>query len=44
MTSASFIDVRNLRREFDVSKPWLNRVLEVDIPNARVVVEPGIAT
>src|SRR6202049_4335869 len=28
MTSASFIDVRNLRREFDVSKPWLNRVLE----------------
>src|SRR6202048_2742342 len=28
MTSTSFIDVRNLRREFDVSKPWLNRVLE----------------
>src|ERR1700757_14353 len=28
MTSAPFIDVRNLRREFDVSKPWLNRLLE----------------
>jgi peptide/nickel transport system ATP-binding protein len=24
----SFVDVRNLRRVFDVSKPWLNRVLE----------------
>src|SRR3979490_1716768 len=28
MTSAPFIDGRNLRRAFDVSKPWLNRVLE----------------
>src|SRR5256886_9787237 len=28
MTPASFVDVRNLRRAFDVSKPWLNRVLE----------------
>jgi len=28
MTAASFVDVRNLRRVFDVSKPWLNRVLE----------------
>src|SRR5258705_3334156 len=28
MTSASFIDVKNLRRVFDVSKPWLNRVIE----------------
>jgi peptide/nickel transport system ATP-binding protein len=28
MSAAPFIDVRNLRREFDVSKPWLNRVLE----------------
>src|SRR5438477_6690727 len=28
MTSAPLIDVRNLRRVFDVSKPWLNRVLE----------------
>ena len=28
MTSAPFIDVRNLRRVFDVSKPWLNRVIE----------------
>src|SRR6202166_2782870 len=28
MTAAPFIDVRNLRRVFDVSKPWLNRVLE----------------
>jgi peptide/nickel transport system ATP-binding protein len=28
MTSASFIDVKNLRRVFDVSKPWLNRMLE----------------
>ncbi len=26
--SAALIDVKNLRREFDVSKPWLNRVLE----------------
>jgi len=24
----SFVDVQNLRRVFDVSKPWLNRVLE----------------
>src|SRR6201995_2076559 len=24
----SFIDVKNLRRVFDVSKPWLNRVIE----------------
>ena len=28
MSPAPFIDVRNLRRVFDVSKPWLNRVLE----------------
>ena len=28
MTSAPFIEVRNLRRVFDVSKPWLNRWLE----------------
>ena len=28
MSSASFVDVKNLRRVFDVSKPWLNRVLE----------------
>src|SRR5436309_11496445 len=28
MTSAAFIDVKNLRRVFDVSKPWLNRLLE----------------
>src|SRR3981081_2360543 len=28
MTSASFVEVKNLRRVFDVSKPWLNRVLE----------------
>src|SRR5712671_4236422 len=28
MTSAPFVDVKNLRRAFDVSKPWLNRVLE----------------
>src|ERR1700726_4558050 len=28
MTSTPFIDVKNLRRVFDVSKPWLNRVLE----------------
>src|SRR6058998_3515342 len=26
--SPAFVDVRNLRRVFDVSKPWLNRVLE----------------
>jgi len=24
----SYVDVRNLRRTFDVSKPWLNRVIE----------------
>src|ERR1700752_762704 len=28
MSSTSFVDVRNLRRVFDVSKPWLNRVIE----------------
>jgi peptide/nickel transport system ATP-binding protein len=28
MTTTPFIDVRNLRRVFDVSKPWLNRMLE----------------
>ena len=28
MISAPFIAVKNLRRVFDVSKPWLNRVLE----------------
>src|SRR5258705_8419360 len=28
MTSAPFVDVKNLRRAFDVSTPWLNRVLE----------------
>src|SRR3954462_4265346 len=26
--SAAFVQVKNLRRVFDVSKPWLNRVLE----------------
>src|SRR6202789_2900570 len=28
MTTAPFIRIDNLRRVFDVSKPWLNRVLE----------------
>ena len=28
MTSTPFIDVNNLRCQFDVSKPWLNRMLE----------------
>jgi peptide/nickel transport system ATP-binding protein len=28
MTTAPFIEIRNLRRVFNVSKPWLNRVLE----------------
>jgi peptide/nickel transport system ATP-binding protein len=28
MTDKPFVDVKNLRRVFDVSKPWLNRVLE----------------
>ena len=28
MTERSFVEVKDLRREFDVSKPWLNRVLE----------------
>src|ERR1700712_2917851 len=26
--TAPFIDVKNLRRVFDVSKPWLNRMIE----------------
>jgi peptide/nickel transport system ATP-binding protein len=28
MSAAAFVDIKNLRRAFDVSKPWLNRVLE----------------
>ncbi len=28
MTSAPFVDARDLHRVFDVSKPWLNRLLE----------------
>jgi peptide/nickel transport system ATP-binding protein len=28
MTETRFVEVKNLRRVFDVSKPWLNRVLE----------------
>jgi peptide/nickel transport system ATP-binding protein len=28
MSASPFVDVKNLRRAFDVSKPWLNRVLE----------------
>src|SRR5499433_5015 len=28
MTAAALVDVRNLRRVFDVSKPWLNRIIE----------------
>jgi peptide/nickel transport system ATP-binding protein len=28
VTERSFVEVKDLRREFDVSKPWLNRVLE----------------
>src|SRR6201746_1158483 len=28
MSATPFVDVKNLRRVFDVSKPWLNRVLE----------------
>src|ERR1700719_3477777 len=28
MSAAPFVDIKNLRRAFDVSKPWLNRVLE----------------
>src|ERR1700761_2944962 len=28
MTPAFFIDARDLHRMFDVSKPWLNRLLE----------------
>ncbi len=28
MSAAPFVDIRNLRRVFDVSKPWLNRMLE----------------
>src|SRR5215831_11624879 len=28
MSAAALVDVKNLRRVFDVSKPWLNRVIE----------------
>src|ERR1700746_1572858 len=28
MSTKSFVEVKNLRRVFDVSKPWLNRVIE----------------
>jgi peptide/nickel transport system ATP-binding protein len=28
MTAAALVDVKDLRRVFDVSKPWLNRVIE----------------
>jgi peptide/nickel transport system ATP-binding protein len=28
MSAAPFVDARNLQRVFDVSKPWLNRLLE----------------
>ncbi len=28
MSAAPFVQARHLRREFDVSKPWLNRLLE----------------
>jgi peptide/nickel transport system ATP-binding protein len=28
MTAAPFVEVKDLRRVFDVSKPWLNRLLE----------------
>ncbi|MGD0850251.1 ABC transporter ATP-binding protein [Bradyrhizobium sp.] len=28
MTAAPFVEAKNLRRVFDVSKPWLNRMLE----------------
>ncbi|MEE1612007.1 ABC transporter ATP-binding protein [Microvirga sp. CF3016] len=30
MTEHSYVEVKDLRRVFDVSKPWLNRVLEGD--------------
>ena len=28
MTNSTYVDVKDLRRVFDVSKPWLNRILE----------------
>ncbi len=28
LVQAPFVQVKDLRRSFDVSKPWLNRVLE----------------
>src|SRR3974390_3864122 len=28
MTEGPLVEVKNLRRVFDVSKPWLNRVIE----------------
>ena len=31
----SYVDVKNLRRVFDVSKPWLNRMLEGGDPEGR---------
>jgi peptide/nickel transport system ATP-binding protein len=32
MTQKPFVEVKDLRRVFDVSKPWLNRILERDHP------------
>jgi len=32
MTRKPFVEVKDLRRVFDVSKPWLNRILERDHP------------
>src|ERR1700747_675737 len=34
-----FVDVRNLRQIFDVSKPWLNRVLEGGRPECLRAVD-----
>ncbi len=34
MTGAPFVDVKNLRRVFDVSKPWLNGYLKAATSNS----------
>jgi peptide/nickel transport system ATP-binding protein len=39
MSAARFVDVRDLRRAFDVSKPWLNRVLEGGRPDSLKAVD-----
>jgi peptide/nickel transport system ATP-binding protein len=39
MSAAPFVEVRQLRRAFDVSRPWLNRVLEGGHPDSLKAVD-----